>query len=112
MTFSVKSLDDDVKEKAPLLDPEGFAKAMTLIRCLDNPNRLAILCLLCGAEMGVTDMAAAAGLSLSAMSQHLSVLRNAGLVTTEKRQQQVIYRLSSPEVKAVIGLLKELYCSH
>lgn len=92
------------------LDPVGFEKALTLIRCLDNPNRLAILCLLCGRDLTVTEMAEAANLSLSAMSQHLSVLRTAGLVSTEKRQQQVIYRLESPEVKAVIALLKDLYC--
>ncbi len=93
-------------------DPVGFEKALTLIRCLDNRNRLAILCLLCDAERGVTDMAAEAGLSLSAMSQHLGVLREAGLVTTEKRQQRVIYRLAGVEVQAVINLLKQLYCGH
>lgn len=92
------------------LDPVGFEKALTLIKCLDNPNRLAILCLLCGTDMTVTEMVAEAELSLSAMSQHLSVLRAAGLVATEKRQQQVIYRLCSDEVKAVISLLKTMYC--
>lgn len=97
-------------DSALALDPAGFEKALTLIKCLDNPNRLAILCLLCGRDLTVTEMADAAGLSMSAMSQHLGVLRSAGLVATEKRQQQVIYRLDSPEVKAVIGLLKSLYC--
>lgn len=92
-------------------DPEGFEKALSLIKSLDNRNRLLILCMLCEGERTVTEMAVAASLSLSAMSQHLSVLRQHGLVDTEKKQQTVTYRLTGSEVKRIVTLLKELYCT-
>ncbi|MBU6950093.1 helix-turn-helix transcriptional regulator [Hahella sp. HN01] len=91
-------------------DPEGFEKALSLIKSMDNRNRLFILCLLCDGERTVTEMAEATELSLSAMSQHLSVLRQADLVETEKYQQSVTYRLKGNEVKQMIALLKKLYC--
>jgi len=92
-------------------DPIGFEKAVTLIKSLDNRNRLLIFCLLCDRNLNVTEMAEAAGLSLSAASQHLAVLKTADLVETEKRGQTVLYRLKSDEVRQVVALLKTMYCN-
>ncbi|MFC4348496.1 ArsR/SmtB family transcription factor [Kordiimonas lipolytica] len=92
-------------------DAEGFERALTLIKSLDNRNRLLILCILCYREANVSDMASASGLSMSAVSQHLTVLKNAALVTSRKESQTVIYSLASDEVRQMIGLLKDLYCA-
>jgi len=51
------------------------------------------------------------GLSQSAMSQHLAVLRRDELVATRKEAQTVYYSLRSHEVREMIGLLHRLYCS-
>jgi len=91
-------------------DPKGFEKALALIKSLDNRNRLLILCLLCYRNVNVSEMAEVSGLSMSAVSQHLNVLKQAGLVENEKRSQTVTYRLASDEVRRVIDLLKVLYC--
>lgn len=91
-------------------DPAGFEKALSLIKSLDNRNRLLILCLLCHREANVSEMAEASELSMSAVSQHLSVLKNAGLVTSQKESQTVTYRLASDEVYRMIELLKDMYC--
>ncbi len=90
---------------------EGFDKALTLIKSLDNRNRLMILCLLCYRDMNVTEMASVIGLSMSALSQHLTVLKNAGFVDSDKQAQTVTYRLKNEEVRRVIDLLKTLYCA-
>ncbi len=91
-------------------DPSGFEKAQALIKSLNNPNRLLILCLLCYREATVTEMAEAAGLSMSAVSQHLSIMKDAGFITGSKESQTVTYRLVSDDVRRLIETLKDLYC--
>lgn len=93
-------------------DALGFEKALRLVKAMDNRHRLFILCLMCEGGRSVTEMAEATGLSLSAMSQHLTVLKDAELVLWEKSGPTVTYRLRTTEVERVIKLLKELYCSN
>lgn len=41
------------------------------------------------------------------MSQHLAILRNAGIILDDKRGKQVFYRLACPCILPVIQCLKE-----
>lgn len=93
-----------------LFDPVGLEKAQTLIRAMNNQNRLLVLCLLCDGPRTVTEMSDAVGLSLSAMSQHLTVLKKADLIEGKKSSQTVTYRLKTDDVQQVIALFKQLYC--
>ena len=99
----------NISEEIPF-DPAGFEKALALVKSMDNRNRLLILCLLCYRDVNVSEMAEASGLSMSAVSQHLTVLRSAGLVDSEKKSQTVTYRLVNDDVRRVIDLLKDMYC--
>jgi DNA-binding transcriptional ArsR family regulator len=89
---------------------KNFEKAVVLIKALNNPKRLMILCFLCDEELTVSELAERINLSLSPTSQHLAILREKGFVETKKEEQKVYYSLSSNEVKKVIGLLQELFC--
>lgn len=81
-----------------------------LLKAMSNANRLMILCRLSAGESTVGALAAAVGLSQSALSQHLAKLREDGLVTTRRRSQSVLYSLSSAEVRTLIDVLNGLYC--
>ena len=52
---------------------------------LADPTRRAILAMLLEDDMAVTDVAAPFDMSLAAISKHLVVLSNAGLISQEKR---------------------------
>ena len=52
---------------------------------LADPTRRAILAMLLEDDMAVTDVAEPFAMSLAAISKHLSVLADAGLITQEKR---------------------------
>ncbi|SDE31967.1 ArsR/SmtB family transcription factor [Limimaricola pyoseonensis] len=52
---------------------------------LADPTRRAILALLLEDDMAVTDVAAPFAMSLAAISKHLAVLAEAGLISQEKR---------------------------
>jgi len=86
-------------------------QAVALLKALANERRLFILCQLLERELSVGELNERLGLSQSALSQHLALLRRDELVTTRKEAQTVFYSLRSREVREVIGLLHRLYCS-
>lgn len=90
---------------------EKVAEAARLLRLLANENRLLLLChLVAEGEMTVGALAQAVGLSQPALSQHLAMLREDGLVATRKEAQAVFYRLADPKAARVLALLRDLYC--
>ncbi len=97
-----------------LLDPTVFeAKAevaASLLKAMSNPHRLMILCRLGASEASVGELQADSGLSQSALSQHLAVLRGRELVETRREAQTIYYRLSDPAVRQVIETLMKIYC--
>jgi len=97
-----------------LLDPRVFeAKAevaASLLKAMSNPHRLMILCRLGASEASVSELQTDSGLSQSALSQHLSVLRMRELVATRRDAQTIYYRLSDPAVRQVIETLMKIYC--
>lgn len=90
---------------------KNSTQAVVLLKAMANERRLQILCMLHNQEMSVGELCNKLALSQSALSQHLAWLRRDGLVNTRKEAQTVYYTLSSKEVKAMIELLHNIYCS-
>lgn len=103
-----------MKNTNELLDPRVFeAKAevaASLLKAMSNPHRLMVLCRLGASEASVGELQADAGLSQSALSQHLAVLRERKLVDTRRAGQTIYYRLADPAVRDVIETLMKIYC--
>lgn len=72
---------------------EARAKVM---RAMAHPSRLFIIERLSLGEHCVCELRDMIGADLSTVSKHLSVLKEAGIVDTEKRGVQVFYRLKVP----------------
>lgn len=85
-------------------------EAAKLLRALGSERRLMILCQLSGAERSVGELQPLVGLSQSALSQHLAVLREEGVVATRKEGQTVWYRIADPAAVRVIETLAEIFC--
>jgi DNA-binding transcriptional ArsR family regulator len=87
------------------------ATAARMLKLLGNESRLLILCLLAAhGEMKVGDLVDQVGLSQSALSQHLSLLREDGLVAFRRASQTLFYRVSDPRAARILKLLKDIYC--
>ena len=84
--------------------------AAELLKAMANAQRLRILCLLIEGERSVGEINADVALSQSALSQHLAVLRERGLVETRREAQTVYYRVADGPVHAIIETLHGLYC--
>lgn len=86
------------------------AEAARLLKALSNEKRLMILCQLGDGERAVGELLPAAGLSQSALSQHLAVLREEGLVAGRREGVSILYRVADPAALRVIALLADIYC--
>jgi DNA-binding transcriptional ArsR family regulator len=85
-------------------------EATKLLRALGNERRLMILCQLVDGELSVGDLLPRVGLSQSALSQHLAVLREEGVVATRRESQSIRYRIADPAALKVIETLAEIFC--
>lgn len=85
-------------------------EAAKLLRALGNERRLMILCQLSDGEKSVGELQPAVGLSQSALSQHLAVLREEGIVATRREAQTIWYRIADPAALKVVATLAEIFC--
>ncbi|MDE2482570.1 MAG: helix-turn-helix transcriptional regulator [bacterium] len=76
--------------------PHAFGGAAELLKAVADPHRLRILATLASArdEVCVCDFTAALPLNQPTVSHHLKLLRDAGLVASERRGTWVYYRLA------------------
>lgn len=78
------------------------------LKLMGHPERLMMLCRMAEGEASAGELVALSGLSQSAASQHLALMRDEGIVSTEARRQSRVYRLVDPTVRAVINALCEV----
>jgi len=84
--------------------------ACELLKAMANEWRLMILCQLSEGEKTVSELQELLGLSQSALSQHLAVLRRERIVRARKHAQSVSYSLSGDEATKVMETLHDLFC--
>ena len=84
---------------------ESFAVHSELCRVLTDPKRLMILDALRRGDRSVTELASQLGCSMPNASQHLTVLRAAGLVAGERDGTTVRYRLTEPEIMTACDIV-------
>lgn len=87
------------------------AAAAELLKALAHPARLLVMCRLVDGEASVGELQQQVGLSMSALSQHLAVLRELALVSTRRQSQTIFYSLADGPALSVIQALYDAYCA-
>ena len=77
-------------------------------RALADPKRLCVLESLAIGELSVSDLSTRVGCQVPNMSQHLTVLRSAGLVESRRDGSTVFYRLVDARVLDAYRLLQQV----
>lgn len=88
-----------VREVIP--EEETLYDLADLFKVLGDSTRIKILCVLLEAEMCVCDIAALLGMTQSAISHQLRVLKQARLVKYKKNGKVVYYSLDDEHVKSI-----------
>ena len=102
VNISAKPLVSSVRRAAA--DAE-VQRAAAFLTGLSNPVRLAVLLRITQREWSVNELADDLRISQSALSQHLSKLRQAEIVTGRRDRQTVFYSCSKPLAVAILSLL-------
>jgi ArsR family transcriptional regulator len=86
----------------------NLGHAALIGRALGDPKRLCVLERLVAGEASVGELSQTIGCQVPNMSQHLGVLRHAGLVSTRRDGSTVYYRLADERVADIYRLLASL----
>ena len=77
------------------------------LKVIANQKRLEIIQVLKGRELAVNEMIEMLGVAQANLSQHLSLLRQAGIVQTRREGTKIIYSLTDNRIAAACELIKE-----
>ena len=83
-------------------------RAAAIARALADPKRLCVVERLADGERSVSDLSRDIGCQVPNMSQHLAVLRSAGLVASRRDGSTVFYRLADTRVLEAYRLLQQV----
>ncbi len=103
------NFDGDVDLMA---DDEDIERASRSLKAMSHPLRLKILCTLGDEEVSVQEIVEHVGTSQSNISQHLAILRDKGILASRKDANRVYYRVSDSRTLKLIGMMREVFCSH
>ena len=79
-----------------------------LLKAISHPKRIEIIHLLRDSELNVSEILEMLGLPQANLSQHLMVMRSAGVVSTRKEGKQVYYKLAHGNFIKASDLLREV----
>ncbi len=101
----------NLEESSDLSELHAMAShACELLKAMSNEWRLMILCHLSEGEKTVGELQSLLGLSQSALSQHLAILRREKIVQSRKHAQSVSYSLAGDEATMVMATLHDVFC--
>lgn len=85
-----------------------FTLHTNLLKAMSHPKRLEIIHLLRDQTLSVTQMLEMLDLPQANLSQHLMILRKAGVVTTKKEGKQIFYSLTHENFVKTSDLIREI----
>lgn len=86
-------------------------KYAEMFKALAHPIRLKIVCGLCEKEeCNVSKMVEKLGVAQPMVSQHLNILKNAGVITGYKKGTQICYKVTNKDVKKIVASMEIEKC--
>jgi len=83
-------------------------RSAAVARALSDPKRLCVLETLASGERSVSELSRDVGCQVPNMSQHLGVLRSAGLVNARREGTTIYYSLADPRVIEAYRLIQDI----
>jgi DNA-binding transcriptional ArsR family regulator len=90
------------------LEEEIYERQVGICKAFANPTRLRILDLISKHSRAGSELQQELGISTANLSQHLTVLRAAGIIVTRREGKQVRSYLAMPEVKKACRLIRNV----
>ena len=79
-----------------------------MCKVFSNPTRLEILNLLRDKELSVTELIEKTKLSQANISQHLSIMKSKGIVTSNRKGKNIYYKLTNPKIIKAFDIIRDV----
>ena len=79
-----------------------------LCKVFSNSTRLEILNLLGDKELSVTELIEKTKLSQANISQHLSIMKSKGIVTSDRKGKNIYYKLTNPKIIKAFDIIRDV----
>lgn len=96
------------KKCKPETDQRVYEMQAAICKAFANPIRLHMLDLCSKGEYSVSALQEALGITPANVSQHLAILRAAGVIATRRDGKQIFCSLAIPQVKQACGLIRDV----
>ena len=90
------------------VDDQVYEMQVRICKAFANASRLRILDLLAKRERTVSDLQEELGITAANVSQHLAILKAAGVVATRREGKQIFCSLTIQEVKQACQLIRDV----
>ena len=92
--------------------PQDYEREAAICKAFANPTRLQLVAMLERSDRWSAELQAGLGISKANLSQHLGILKSAGIVATRREGKQLYCGLSMPQVKQAMKLLRTMTRIH
>lgn len=89
-------------------EQEVYERQAVICKAFANPTRLHLLEMLTRGERWAAELQKGLGISKANLSQHLAILKAAGVVATRREGKQLHCGIAMPEVKQATTLLRNI----
>ncbi len=90
------------------MDKRIYEMHAEMCKVFTSPVRIEILDILRNGKKSVNELVQETGFNQSNISQHLQVMREKGIVRTEKKGNFVFYTLANPKISKAFGIMQEI----
>lgn len=93
-----------------LFEENQIETATEVLKSVAHPIRLKILCYLMEGEKNVGEIEQEFGSTISNISQHLTVLRKAGIISRRKEANYMFYSLKDRQIFTLMTTVRDIFC--
>lgn len=90
------------------MNKQIFELQASICQTMANPKRLEIISILCDREVSVGEIAEKMHIRTANLSQHLSIMKAKGILTSRREGVHIFYRIANPKVVTACNLMKEI----
>lgn len=90
------------------MNKELYQSHAEMCKVFSSPTRLEILNLLRDGELTVSELIDKTKLSQSNVSQHLSIMKNKGILVSKRKGLNIYYALSNPKITKAFDIIREI----
>ena len=91
---------------------ESIEKAVRCLKVLAHPARLKIICVLKTGEHSVQQLEGYVGVAQATLSQHLSLLKDRGILSSRRQGNFSLYRIANEEMVHLFDMIEKLFCQN